>query len=107
MFSSHTCPHCRQAKDYLSSKGISFTEKDINFDSDARNQLSQMNVMGVPAFLVDGELVIGFDRQRLDYLLSREIVSCPECSAKLRVPSGKGKIKIKCSVCTNEFFSQT
>ena len=32
---------------------------------------------------------------------------CPRCGAKCRVPAGKGKIKIKCPVCSENFIEST
>lgn len=32
---------------------------------------------------------------------------CPHCSGKLRVPKGKGKIRITCPVCGTEFIKKT
>lgn len=32
---------------------------------------------------------------------------CPNCSSKLRVPKGKGKIQITCPVCRTEFIKKT
>ncbi len=32
---------------------------------------------------------------------------CPKCRAELRVPRGKGKIKIKCPKCGEEFIKRT
>lgn len=32
---------------------------------------------------------------------------CPNCSNKLRVPKGKGKIQITCPVCKTEFIRKT
>lgn len=33
--------------------------------------------------------------------------SCPSCKSKLRVPKGKGKIKITCSKCGQRFDGKT
>ncbi len=32
---------------------------------------------------------------------------CPECKTKLRVPKGKGKIKIKCPKCGHQIIRKT
>jgi len=32
---------------------------------------------------------------------------CPYCKAQLRLPKGKGKIKISCPVCKKEFVKKT
>lgn len=31
-------------------------------------------------------------------------LSCPQCTQKLRVPRGKGKIRVTCSKCGNKFI---
>lgn len=38
---------------------------------------------------------------------THRIFKCPDCKAKLRVPKGKGKIAITCSVCRKEFVKKT
>jgi hypothetical protein len=35
------------------------------------------------------------------------IVTCPSCNKELRVPSGKGRIRITCSSCGNKFETVT
>ena len=42
-------------------------------------------------------------RQRRDYKFFR----CPQCRTLLRVPRGKGKIKIVCRKCGNSFIRNT
>lgn len=34
-------------------------------------------------------------------------VKCPQCKTSLRVPKGKGKIKIRCPKCGNEIVKKT
>jgi len=69
IFSSNTCGYCTMAKDYLTQKGISFTEKNVSTDIEARKELMSKGFMGVPVIYVDGEVVQGFDKARLDALL--------------------------------------
>ena len=42
-------------------------------------------------------------RQRKDYVFFR----CPECRAMLRVPRGKGRIRVTCRKCGNAFERKT
>ena len=42
-------------------------------------------------------------RQRRDYKFFR----CPSCRTLLRVPKGKGKIKVVCRKCGNSFIKKT
>jgi|AGTN01.2.fsa_nt_gi hypothetical protein len=36
-----------------------------------------------------------------------KVFRCPQCSQKLRVPRGKGKVSIKCSKCGNRMMRTT
>ncbi|SHD76167.1 glutaredoxin family protein [Schnuerera ultunensis] len=71
IFTSNTCPYCVAAKDYLEEKGVSFTEKNIQTDRDARKELMSMGHMGVPVLLIDGEEIVGFDKAKIDQLLDK------------------------------------
>ena len=57
------------AKDYLNEKGVSFTEKNVSSDVEARKELMAKGFMGVPVIYVDDEVIQGFDKARLDTLL--------------------------------------
>lgn len=46
-------------------------------------------------------------KNRLRDSRTHRIFRCPDCKAKLRVPKGKGKIAITCSVCRTEFIRKT
>lgn len=57
-------------KEYLSQKSVVFIERDIAGDSRAMKELVEIGYLTTPVTLVDGEVVVGFDRARLDELLS-------------------------------------
>lgn len=56
-------------KEFLSQKGIAFTEKNIAADETAMNELQKLGFMSTPVTVVDGEAVVGFDQPRLEELL--------------------------------------
>ncbi len=59
------------AKEYLSQRGIPFTEKMVDEDYSAAMEMVRVSQQqGVPVIVVDGQVVVGFDRPRLDSLLS-------------------------------------
>ncbi|MFB0536337.1 MAG: glutaredoxin family protein [Anaerolineae bacterium] len=62
-------------KEFLSQEGVSFEERDVAQDEAALSALEQLGVMTTPVTLIDDEMVIGFDRQRLSALLFGEEVS--------------------------------
>lgn len=69
IYSSDSCGYCTMAKDYLKSKGISYEEKNISSDKEARQDLMKKGFMGVPVIYVDDEVVHGFDKDKLNQLL--------------------------------------
>lgn len=71
IYSTNSCPHCVAAKEYFNEKGISFTEKNVQTDVAARKELMKMGHMGVPVIFIDGEEVVGFDRERIDQLINK------------------------------------
>jgi glutaredoxin 3 len=57
-------------KEFLSSHGIEFTAKKVADDTAAREELiARTGRMAVPVITVDDEVVVGFDRGRLQRLL--------------------------------------
>jgi glutaredoxin-like YruB-family protein len=70
VFSTPTCPWCLRLKTYLRQRQISFKEIDVSQDPKAAQEMvSRSGQMGVPQMWVDGQVVVGFDRQRVDTLL--------------------------------------
>lgn len=70
VYTSNTCPYCTLAKNYLEEKGVSFTEKNVQTDKDARQELMNMGHMGVPVVVIDGEEIVGFDKERIEDVLA-------------------------------------
>jgi glutaredoxin len=56
-------------KNHLREKGVDYVEKNVSTDNQARKELMSMGHMGVPVVLIDGEEVVGFDKDRIDSLL--------------------------------------
>lgn len=69
MYTSTSCHYCHMLKDYLDEKNVSYEEKNIDVDSEARNFLIKNRIMGVPATYVGDEQIIGFDKERIDKAL--------------------------------------
>lgn len=70
IYSTPTCVYCKTLKEYFNSKHIAYTEVDV---ASNEQELEKMVVisgqMGVPVTDIDGEVVIGFDRERIDEIL--------------------------------------
>ena len=71
VYSTPTCPYCKRVKDYLTQKGILYTDYDVAADREkAKEMIQKSKQMGVPVIIIDGEIVVGFNQVRLDSLLS-------------------------------------
>lgn len=71
VYSTPSCPYCSAAKDYFQEKGIDFTDHDVSQDREkAREMINKTGQQGVPVIEIDGEAVVGFDKQRIDSLLN-------------------------------------
>lgn len=70
VYSTPTCPWCVRAKDYLRNAGIDFVEKDVSVDVQAAREMFEISRQwGVPVISIDGNVVVGFDREKIDRLL--------------------------------------
>jgi glutaredoxin 3 len=48
---------------------VSYRERDVSRDPTAVDELSKLGVMTTPVITVDGEIVVGFDVEKLEALL--------------------------------------
>ena len=53
-----------------------------------------------------GGLLDKWKRQWREYRTYRYLI-CPQCSQRLRVPRGKGKIRVTCTKCRNQFIAKS
>ena len=71
VYSTSTCPYCKRVKDYLTQKGIAFTDYNVAEDREkAKEMIQKSKQMGVPVIVVDDEIIVGFNPAKLDGLLS-------------------------------------
>lgn len=71
IYTTPTCPYCMRAKAYLDSKGISYENIDVSTDSQGLEEMVKVSgQMGVPVVIIDGQMVLGFDKAKLDELLA-------------------------------------
>lgn len=70
LYSSNNCPWCVKAKRYLKQRDIKFEEKNVNLDSRAAEEMIiKSGQRGIPVIDIKGEIVVGFDKVRIDNLL--------------------------------------
>lgn len=70
VYSTPTCSWCNRLKDYLKKNNIRFSDVDVSRDQKAAEQMVRRSgQQGVPQTLIGGQLIIGFDKKRIDELL--------------------------------------
>lgn len=70
IYSTPTCVYCRMTRDFLDERHIPYTDYNVAQDAEKRDEMIQRSgQMGVPVIEVDGQLIIGFDKERLMELL--------------------------------------
>lgn len=71
IYSADWCAFCHAAKDYLDKKGVAYTEKDVESDPKiAEEAMKVSGQTGIPVLNIDGQIIIGFDRPRIDAALA-------------------------------------
>jgi glutaredoxin-like protein NrdH len=71
VYSTPLCAPCERLKRHLRERGVAFKVVDIMMDEDAGAFLESRGIRSTPVLSVDGELVVGFDPQRIDQLLKK------------------------------------
>ncbi|KKU16313.1 MAG: hypothetical protein UX24_C0013G0007 [Candidatus Giovannonibacteria bacterium GW2011_GWB1_45_9b] len=71
IYTTPTCVYCKMTKDFFKENNVTYEEKDVSVDAAARDEMvAKSNQMGVPVIDIDGELTIGFDKERILKLLN-------------------------------------
>ena len=85
IYTLSTCPHCKEAKEYLKSNNIPFIEHEV--DTDEENMATLLTIYdsmgvpdqkrGVPLFVIDNRIMIqGLNKEKLQDAL-KEVTSKP------------------------------
>jgi len=56
-------------KEFLSQNKIEFVDRNIAADETALAELEKLGYMTTPVTVIDGQVVVGFDRDKLQRLL--------------------------------------
>ncbi len=75
VYALSTCPYCRMTKQYLSDNGVEYEHTDVDLLEGEERQKAIDEVKRLsggtsfPVVVIDGEVVVGFDKARLKELL--------------------------------------
>ncbi len=70
VYSTQACPWCMKAKNFLKEHNVKFEDIDVSRDHDAaREMIEKSGQTGVPVIMIDSEIIVGFDMERIAKLL--------------------------------------
>lgn len=70
VYSTPTCPYCVTLKEFFKDHNIEFEDIDVSQDEKARDEMVEKSgQMGVPVADINGEIVVGFDKEKISRLL--------------------------------------
>ena len=65
LYTTGWCGYCKQTRRFLDSKGIPYTEYDIEKDAEARKAYEALGGRGIPLIDVNGTLIRDFSEQEI------------------------------------------
>jgi len=66
VYSTPTCPFCIRVKQFLKDNNINFEDIDVSENSDkAQEMMEKSGQMGVPVLDIEGNIVVGFDKEKI------------------------------------------
>lgn len=70
IYTTPTCMYCGMTKAFFKEHNITYEEKNVANDRVmAEEMVKKSGQMAVPVIDIDGELTVGFDKERLSKLL--------------------------------------
>ncbi len=71
VYSTSTCPYCLMVKDFLKKNNIEFESLDVGVSQQAKQEmLDKSGQMGVPVLDIDGQIIVGFDKEAITKTLA-------------------------------------
>lgn len=72
IYGAEWCAFCHTAMHYLDGKGIDYTYIDVDKEpAKGLEAVEKSGQRGIPVIDFDGEIIIGFDRPKLDAAISK------------------------------------
>ena len=71
LFSTPSCAYCVTLKEFLKENNIEFEDIDVSQNKAALDEMvKNSGQMGVPVVDIGGEIVVGFDKEKIIQLLN-------------------------------------
>jgi glutaredoxin 3 len=76
VYSADWCGFCHAVKQYFDKLGIKYTERNVETDpAFGQEAVEKSGQMGIPVLDIDGEIIVGFDRPKIDSALKAKNIT--------------------------------
>ncbi|OGZ07055.1 MAG: NrdH-redoxin [Candidatus Lloydbacteria bacterium RIFCSPHIGHO2_02_FULL_54_17] len=71
IYTTQTCGYCKMAKEFFQKNNVEFQEFDVGTDLEKRKEMiDKSGQMGVPVIMVGEDMIVGFNKPKLEGLLN-------------------------------------
>ena len=71
IYTTPTCTYCKMTKAFFGEHNVEYSEKDVSVDMAAQKEMiDKSGQFGVPVIEANGEIVVGFDKEKLASILN-------------------------------------
>lgn len=71
VYSTSSCSYCVMVKEFLKKNDIQFENIDVGMNREAgKEMMNKSGQMGVPVLDIDGQIIVGFDRDAISKALN-------------------------------------
>ncbi|MFB6181870.1 MAG: glutaredoxin family protein [Candidatus Magasanikbacteria bacterium] len=70
VYSTPSCPYCKKVKSFLDENDVDYEDYDVSQDQEKQQEMiDKSDQMGVPVVDIDGEIIVGFDKNKIEEAL--------------------------------------
>jgi len=75
IYTTPTCKWCNLLKEHLDSSNVSYEDNNVSKDRfSALEMIRKSGQSAIPVVEIDGKIIVGFDKEQIDKLISEELV---------------------------------
>lgn len=66
VYSTPSCPYCKKVKSFLDEEEVEYEDYDVSKNQEKQQEMiDKSDQMGVPVLDIDGEIIVGFDKNKI------------------------------------------
>jgi glutaredoxin 3 len=79
IYSTPSCQYCNMTKEFLAQHNVEYTNHDVSQDEKMREEMIEKSgQMGVPVIDIEGDIIVGFDQEKIAELLGLDAAAGAE-----------------------------